>query len=305
MSPTWVALVPAAVVRVTGKDRLSLLHRLTTNDLLPLGDPGRASQTLFTSEKGRIIDWVGVTAEPDALLLRGSAGRAATIAAWLDRYTIMEDVRAEDVSARYLLAIAHGDGAAALLPAVPEVGRVSADGAWVRGLAAYGSRFEGLLEPQAAEAWLAEARRRGATTADAAELEWLRLSAGVPSPAHEFEDEVNPLELRLNAGVISWTKGCYIGQEVISRLDSYDKLQRQLIGFESEALLPAGELREARLVHDGHTLGRVTSLLARPGQGSLGLAVVKREVAHPGPAELRTSEGAHPVRLADRPFWQP
>ena len=101
---------------------------------------------------------------------------------------------------------------------------------------------------------------------------------------------------------MSWKKGCYVGQEVISRLDSYDKVARYLMGFEtaeSTAVAPGDRLRRK-----GTGLGRVTSVAPRPGGGMVGLAIVNREAAGPGVAELETSDGTASVDLMDRPFWQ-
>src|SRR6185437_6476284 len=85
---------PAAVVRVTGKDRIDLLHRLSTRDLKPLNESERVASTLFTTHQGKLIDWVFVLSRPDHLVLHASAGRAETLAAWIAKYTIMEDVAA-------------------------------------------------------------------------------------------------------------------------------------------------------------------------------------------------------------------
>ena len=170
----------------------------------------------------------------------------------------------------------------------------------MRGIAAYGARFETLLPVAAAEALLLRGRAAGLDVGDGEALERLRLEAGVPSPEHEFKDEVNPLELRLKSAV-SWTKGCYVGQEVIARLDSYDKVARALIGFEGRERMPADA--DLRIRRAGKLLGRVTSLHQLPDGRVLGLAVVKREEAVPGDAELTGADKSVAVRLLDRPFW--
>jgi tRNA-modifying protein YgfZ len=297
---TWAATAPAGVLRVSGKDRLDLLHRISTNDLRPLASADTTAATVFTNEKGRIVDWVTIVSRPTELWLRTSEGRAPALAAWIDRYTIVEDLTVKDGSAELRHLIVQGDDAVRIagLGSLPEPGQALAadDAVWIRGLVAYGTRVEALVPTATAEVLLAAMLARGAIRADAAVVEHARLLAGVPSPEHEFKDEVNPLELRINEGVISWTKGCYIGQEVIARLDSYDKLARQLIGFETDSTL--GSDAELKLTRDGRPLGRVTSLA-----GGLGLAVVKREAATPGAAEVVGPAGATKARLVDRPFW--
>jgi hypothetical protein len=88
---------------------------------------------------------------------------------------------------------------------------------------------------------------------------------------------------------------------VISRLDSYDKVARWLIGFEGAGGAELTGL-DGRVEQDGKPVGRVTSQTVAPDGTLVGLAVVKREAAPPGPARLT---GAQPVsvQLCDRPFW--
>src|SRR5690606_34512088 len=119
------------------------------------------------------------------------------VAAWIDRFTIMEDVRVSDHSDAFQLIVAQGAGAPALvaLDALPPPQHVvrHAGGVWHRGLEAYGLRIEGLAPANLADGFVQQALSAGAQSASALWFEVERLRAGVPSPAHEFKDEVNPL----------------------------------------------------------------------------------------------------------------
>ncbi len=302
-----VAPTAAGVLLLRGKDSLDFVHRLSTNDLRPLAGGKRATTTVFTNEKGRIVDWTWVLPQGEDLLLRTSPGRAHQLASWLERYIIVEDVSVHDVSDSWRTLVLQGSDVAASvgLPCLPGVGELLevAGALAMRGLAAYGERLELLLPAGQLERWLEMALAAGAQRGTEEDLERLRLLAGVPSPEHEFKEEVNPLELRIGKIAISWSKGCYIGQEVIARLDSYDKLARQLIGFEADVAIIEPP-RELKLWREGRPLGKVTSCYS-DGQRTLGLAVVKREAAAPGAAELVCASGPVSVRLVDRPFWQP
>ena len=304
---TWVARTASGTVRVTGRDGVDLLQRLSTQDVARLAAPGRSFSTVFTNEKGRVVDWVFVVAREQDLLLRTSPGRAALVASWIERFTIMEDVRCADETASYVHIVVQGPAAveAARLDELPppEAAVATAAGWAARGLAAYGDRVDLIVSAAQGEAVLRAAVAAGARRGADADLELARLLAGVPSPAYEFREEVNPLELRLGAAAVSFEKGCYVGQEVLARIDSYDKLARLLVGFEADAALDTG--RELKLSREGRGIGRVTSAAARPGGGTLGLAVVRREAAPPGEATVSTGGGAAiPVRLVDRPFWR-
>lgn len=303
--PTWIGSADCGVVRLTGKDRVDLLHRLSTNELRPLvGAPG-ALPTILTTSQGRLVDWLWVLARAADTLLVTSAGRGAAVAAWIERYTIMEDVGSTEVTSDWQQVIVQGPRAAELVEAsaLPATALVEREDivAW-RDLPAYGERLRCLVRPARAAALIDAATARGAQRATEQELELLRVEAGVPGPAGEYPEEVNPLELRLGPSSVSWNKGCYVGQEVISRLDSYDKVARLLIGLDLDETVAAGA-GEHKLVRDGQPLGRSTSLVPRPGGGSVGLAVVKREAARPGSALLQLDDRAVPVRLVDRPFW--
>lgn len=305
---TVVGRLTSDVVQVSGNDRVDLLHRLSTNDLEPLAKPGQVRSTLFTTAQGRLIDWVTVVSAPENLWLLTAATRGQRVADWIDTYTIMEDVKSQVSSAKAHIVI-DGANAEAVAKAVlgedapnaPGEAREVA-GHWVwKGLAAYGPRVELLVDAATLDAVVGKAVAAGAELANPDVLEKLRVEAGVPGPATEYPDDVNPLELRLGPVAVSFRKGCYIGQEVISRLDSYDKVARLLVGFTVDdaaaarvSALPQGE---RKLTRDNKPFGRVTSLV-----GTKGLAVVKREGAEGGTAELVVGDMKLPVHLTPRPF---
>jgi folate-binding protein YgfZ len=302
---TVVGTLPADVLHVGGEQRVDLLNRLSTNDLTPLHQEGNLVSTVFLTAKGRIKDWAWLYSAAGHLVARLSSGRADRLSAWLAEYTILEDVSWVDASAQYAWVIVQGPEAASVagLSALPPVGTwwKRSAGMWTRGLLAYGPRVEGLVPRSHVEALLVDMQARGGRRVGADELEDLRLAAGVPSPQFEFDDEVNPLELRLGAHAVSWTKGCYIGQEVLARMQTYDKIARVLIGFECDQ--PIRLAPPLKLTRDGRPLGRVTSMSKRAKGGCLGLAIVKRDAARLFGATMLTPEGQVPIRLADRPFW--
>jgi folate-binding protein YgfZ len=158
--------------------------------------------------------------------------------------------------------------------------------------------------PQAhAQGATASLRTAGATPRTPEQLELQRIRAGIPGHLAEFATHAPPLELRLKRHAIAWNKGCYIGQEVVSRLDSYDKVARLLMGF---TLPGAHSLQAAQRITNaaGQPLGRVTSLTWDAAADlSVGLCLVKRQAAVPGPALLQAGEVQLAVELEDRPFF--
>ena len=119
----------------------------------------------------------------------------------------------------------------------------------------------------------------GATAANAGEWETLRVRSGAPAFGAEMGEPYNPLEAGL-IGAIDFTKGCYIGQEVIARLDSYERVQKYLavLRFSQGSDVTVG----ASLAHDGRTSGEVTSLYTTPGGEIRGLGYVRTAAAEPG-----------------------
>lgn len=296
----WMGRVEADFILVSGREALDLLHRLSTQDLRPLAQAGATALTVLTTAKGRALDWLRVVriAEHQVLLACG-AGRGEAVGQWIDRYTIMEDVRTALVTAEWSLWRAGGAVGDWTAPAVARWPEVVGDG------------VELLVRAPDADSMRAAARRAGVEEVDARWLEERRVLHGVPAQGHELAHEPSPLEVRLAASSVSFTKGCYIGQEVISRIDSYDKLARRLMGFEGRDELGralAHGAGQAELMRDGRVIGRVTSLVTSlvtvPGESRLvGLAIVEVAQAQPGPALLTCGNEQREVELVDRPFW--
>lgn len=299
---------PAGRLRAAGADALDLLNRLSTNrvDNLP---PGHGAPTILTTDRGRILDLLlVVNAGPYALLLTGPGSQAAVIA-WLDKYTIMEDLTLTDITADTAQFTLCGPAAVQLIAAA--------------GLAQPGSLDE--LEPYAAltanfacqeiilihhplgdlPAWDLMLEDNSAAprvweTLTAAGFvpmgqdAWdaLRVSKGIPRYGRELGDDFNPLEAGL-IGAIDFAKGCYIGQEVIARLDTYQKVQKHLALLRFPANIPETSGAEpnaalqaavgAELTDGSRKVGQITSLAARPDTGELlALAYIRAAHAQPG-----------------------
>jgi folate-binding protein YgfZ len=127
---------------------------------------------------------------------------------------------------------------------------------------------------------IAEGVHLGLRAAGAETEEILRIEAGLPASGHELSDRFNPLEAELRHA-ISFTKGCYTGQEVVARLNTYDKVQRALRGLALTGGLvpPPG----SRVLDAGKEVGRVTSAVHSPARGApLVLAYLEIEHGEPG-----------------------
>ncbi len=255
---------------VTGRDRKDLLHRLCTNAVAGL-EKGNGVPACFTTPKGRLIDWTVVLDRGDDLLLL--SGNPERLAGHIQQYTITEDVTVRNYMAIEIVVC--GPGAKAFLGVEIEPWCLAG-----RGLA--GVQVEIVrIEPLLGDAYVvlapdAVALRRllaeRGEALDPAAVDALRVRAGIPAVPSEINEEHNPWEAGL-AGAISLQKGCYVGQEIIARLNTYEKVQRRLVGIRLDAPAAQG----APLTRDGEEVGRVTT-----PSGSLALAYVKSAFAEAG-----------------------
>lgn len=300
MSNDWHSILTCDIVVMRGADSLELLHRLSTNaldDMVAM----ECRQTLLTTNQGKLVDWLRVIRR-DELVLVCSPGRGQRVADWLESYTIMEDVtsalaqarapfvRWSGVDASHWMesngvredrAVAIDDGVAVCSP------KGFSHSADIVSLDATGSVFD-------------HVPIRDTQRLNREQYEEARVLAGVPSSEYEFKLDINPLELRLADVAISFSKGCYVGQEVLSRMESYDKVARTLIGWSSQDAVDPTD--KSRIVVDGKSVGRVTSFV-RDGATLYGLAIVNRGAARGIDAVLRNDSRESPIELTDRPFW--
>ena len=279
-------------LKATGEDALDLLNRLSTNKVDHLR-PGHWAPTVLTSDRGRIVDLLSVVHAGDCVYLLTSPGQQQPVIEWLDKYTIMEDLEVEDVSASIaVIALAGGGAEAALGLESPDADRLPgmqypAPAVNVGGVDAIAvSRPMGslpcclLIAPDDASGEVVAAlARAGAIESDADAWDALRVANGEPAFGSEMGEPYNPLEAGL-IGAIDFTKGCYIGQEVIARLDSYQRVQKYLSVLRFSAGTEAAE--GAELYHEGRQAGTVTSLYRTPGGELRGLGFVRTAAATPG-----------------------
>lgn len=275
---------PVGRLQATGSDVLDLLNRLSTNRVDPL-DPGTGENTVLTTNKGRIIDWITLLHPGDRTVILTSSPCAEAVSAWIDRYTIVEDVTVEDVTPSTALIGVLGPAASAVVEHVlgpaaaglPPLGCATVT--WGAG-AVLAARTSPLGVPgydlmvDAADApslWDALARAgaaHGVQPIGHEAMEALRVENGLPRWGAELGDAYNPLEAGLT-GSVSWTKGCYIGQEVVARLWTYHKVQRFLVSLTFQGADDAHPAPGAPLHVGEARAGALTSVAYSPGAGAL------------------------------------
>ncbi|MBM3924649.1 MAG: aminomethyl transferase family protein [SAR202 cluster bacterium] len=299
-------------IKATGADTLDLLNRLSTNKTVGL-KPGQGAPTILTSDKGRVIDLIYVYNLGLHILLVTSPGAAKPVMEWIDKYTIMDDCVLEDVSQKTSLLTVVGPRAAEVvdkmtaldvsnLPAFGSA-KVSISGTegWVLRWDQAEIKGYQLVTPSDATDGLRQAAvSAGATLGSAQSWDMLRVEAGIPAYDKELGERFNPLEAGL-IGAIDFAKGCYVGQEVIARLDTYKKVQRRLVSLSFEN---ADDIKEgAQLIHEGQSAGEVTSVAKLPGKHA-GLGYVREGLISSG-ARLAIQGRGYAVILRSSQLFGP
>ena len=277
----------AGRLRLTGEDARDLLNRLSTNLIDPAAPAGEVAVTVLTSDRGRIVDLVYVIHCGDHQLMLTSPGQQETVIDFLDKYTIMEDLEVEDVTDSAAMLTLTGPDAAAVLHQAGHDNALVIEPPTDPDDPERPPTYHLLTaSPDDAAGIAAALESAGAVRVSAATAETLRVAQGRPAHGSEMSDTYNPLEAGL-IGAIDFHKGCYIGQEVIARLDTYHKVQKYLVSLAFDAdPSQAGDLPGARLVNaDGAAMGLVTSATVVPGAdgaGVIGLGYVRTAAVQVG-----------------------
>ncbi|HAL46956.1 MAG: aminomethyl transferase family protein [SAR202 cluster bacterium] len=288
------ALVDRSAVgrlKITGDDAIDLLDRLSTNDLRGL-TVGLGAGTVLTTNKGRVIDLLTVLHRGDHLLVLTGRGNQHKVAEWIDFYTFTEDVEVQDITEETATISVVGPKSASAVDAAlaMDCGNwdlfnngvcQTLDGVTVVRTDSLGVSAYDIVTGRTTEA---EVRERfaaiGVSTVDPAAAELLRIENLIPTFGAELTEEYNPLEAGLLEHV-SFNKGCYIGQEVVARLNAYDKVQRRLVSltWDSDATIPVG----ASLASSERSVGVVTSSFNEDGSDRrIALALVRKSHSEPG-----------------------
>lgn len=214
-------------LRVTGPDRVSWLNGVVTCDVTRVA-PGRGTWGLALDRKGKIQSVVWIVEAGAALLLGVSPGTTSEVYAHLERLLVMEDAEIEDVSPEYQWSLVVGGAD----------DDVVGDAALRLGEGVVAASLDLLPVPVSAVVYPSHSEPAGlATSQRISDPEWtaLRLAHGLPEFGVDFGPAERPHEAGLDRRAVAWTKGCYLGQEVVCMQDLRGKVSRRLFRFRVEA----------------------------------------------------------------------
>jgi hypothetical protein len=276
-------------IQVTGRDRQAFLHNQSTNDISQL-QPGQGCDTVIVTSTARTIDLVTAYISAEAVLVLTAPARRTVLMTWFDRYIFFGDqVALADVTEQTFTFSLIGPGSHHLLETLgwkaimtqPEASHTvySLESASVQvavgsGLALQGYTIIGTAASSAV-VWK-ELIGRGSVPMGDHTWEQLRILQGRPMPDRELTEDYNPLEAGLWQAV-SFSKGCYIGQETIARLDTYKGVKQRLWGIQLESDAEPG----TPLTVEGEKVGVLTSI-TKTDLGWFGLGYVRSKVGETG-----------------------
>jgi tRNA-modifying protein YgfZ len=252
--------------RVSGTDRLRYLNGQLTNDLRGL-PPGHAKYACALTPKGKLAADLYVSAGPEYYWIDAARAVRESLAIRLERYAIADDVVIEDVTDEYRLLHFVDEEP----PAMSEAIAITND------------RFRAM----GVDIWLPGSSSHhqlpGVRILDPEQAEQLRIERGIPIWGAELSEEVIPAEAGLDESAISFTKGCYLGQEVISRIKSIGHVNRHLRGMlliKGISPVPGDQLCTADKPEK--SLGRITSVSPANRDAPFALGYVRRGFDQPG-----------------------
>ncbi len=280
------------IIELRGKDVLDFLHRISTNSVKEISK-GDIRRTIFTNEKGRIIDVTSLINLEDYQLLLCSPQNKSKVIRWIEKYIIMDDVTVTDATGKYGVLELSGPQADSFITLVCGKSVADFEENVFKAVNAEGMMFFLVkmrdLNGELKYSFLSDPNTSIHLVKYMTENKGIfdfnligedayniyRIEQGIPIAPFELNDNYNPHEVHMR-DFISFTKGCYIGQEVIARLDTYDKVQKLLKGVvlenELESELPINLVDE-----EGKEAGVITSVAtSKKFQQQIGLGYIRK-----------------------------
>jgi folate-binding protein YgfZ len=298
-------------IEVRGPDAETYLQGQLSQDIAPLAI-GATTESLLLQPDGKLAALVRVTrADAQGFVLDVDAGFADAVMARLKKFLLRSKVEMERLEWRCVALRGSGveEAAAGLLGVLAEGGVMALPFEW------NGWSGIDLLGPR--DVVLLPSDGNGITRCDADAVEACRIASGIPAMGSELTDKTIAAEAGLVERTVSFTKGCYTGQELIARLDARgNNVPRRLVGVVGGTERGGPPLAAGMTLHAGEdpvtdvasdkVVGTVTSGAWSPEVGAwVALAYLHRSVEAPGPVRLRSGDGtgdATPARVAALPL---
>jgi len=302
-------------IAMKGKDALDMLDRITTNDLHFLS-MGTVCDTIFATPKGRLIDFCRIINCGDELVLIGSFFHVNHLNDWINRFIILEDAEVRDVSDQYVWLTIMGPMCKPFLNHFTESKITGNEEAiWLKindivfpalknnnfNVESYNFCLDRENAERIVSVISATINEMGGSWIGDTAFQIIRVESGMPDWGTEITQDYNPHEARL-LNAVSFTKGCYTGQEVIARLDTYDKVQKYLMIIDLDQQLEPQKSYEVYI--EDELIGNLTSHVFNPVSiKSIGLGYINKMYTMENNiyVEISTENGRIPGKLRKPP----
>jgi folate-binding protein YgfZ len=286
-----------AKIEVTGKDRVRWLHNMVTNNVRDLA-LNRGNYNFVLNAQGRILGDMYIYNRGESFVIDTDQSQVEPLLTAMKRFIIMDKVEMNVVPTAVFGICG---------PQAGETGGINAKGMELLEIRELDSGHLAVRGPQNKPCWyeiwfsgeasgqinLLDPENLVGTQA----LEWWRVVQGIPQYGQDIRDRDLPQETG-QTQALNFSKGCYIGQEIVERIRSRGQVHRKFTGFEFEG----GPATPGKFDHDGRAFAEVTSVATIPGPGGnkhIGLGYVRRETAEAGP---QLDMGGHRARIVEPPF---
>ncbi len=273
------------LIEVSGESRLDLINRMSTN-LVSLLKPGEGAATVLTTDVGRIIDRVILYAGESTALMMTGENNGDNIGRYLMRFVFFnDDFRLQPLDGQFSTLFVYGEDAVAKISEIcgleldlplhswqaATIGQADVTVHATDPLAGGGLMLK--IPAGSEQAVQAALETAGGEAIDEGQFDAMRIEGKLPRLRHELTGDFIPLETGLWDDV-SFTKGCYTGQEIIARMDSRGKISKQLVQLETEGPIPAG----TALTAGGKTAGTVTTSVGNKALGYVKSTILEQQI---------------------------
>ncbi len=288
---------------ITGADRQKWLNGMVTNNVRDL-PAGQGAYSFLLNAQGHILGDMYLYNRGDYILLDTDRSQATKLMQTLDRFIIMDDVEISDATEKLTAAGLVGPASVSVLASsgisIPQLAALQVhDITWQdHGISIVPTErggFEIWLAPDNADRLWDALVTSGATPVGAEALELWRIAQGIPRYAQDIRERDLPQETE-QMRALNFSKGCYVGQEIVERIRSRGAVHRRLTGFEIEGPQPSCG---TKLQANHKDVGELTSIAMLPDGRTIALGYVRREA---GSAGTMLNAGEARARVVELPF---
>ncbi len=304
-----------------GADRARFLHGQVTNDVKKLR-AGEGCYAAITTAKGKMESDLNIFALADELLLDFEPGLAEKISQRLEKFIVADDVQIVDAAPHYGLMSVQGPKAEMIVRALNlftefpakqfasvKISDATLGEIYLANNPRLGTSGFDLFVPNnslgaVADKLVAAAKQVGGRAVGWQAFETARIEAGIPRFGADMDETNIPLECGIENRAVTYTKGCYIGQEVINRIHSVGHVNREVRGLRLADDLKTLPQRGDKLFSAGKEVGHITSAVKSPSlNAGIALGYVRREANQIGnELTLQTAGGEHSAKIVGLPF---